>query len=317
SQILSYSVRGLDILDTHDITARVQRSRPARESLRPLLLGAHLLGAFAGILALDDARRLAAPAAQIIELGAPHLAAADDLDRIDHRRIQRKHPLDALAVRNLPHSEVLVDAGAGPADTHAFIGLHAGALAFDDLDVDDERVARLEVRNLLAGRQFRHLFFFDFLEQVHGEFSIGCAGVARSDQGFPIRFRSGAKRVGAASTPLGRLCHPPTLRHQPPPRNPPRNRCRKAAHRSGRRSRVNRSASARRHPATLAWSPEIRISGIGRPSQTCGRVYCGYSSSPAVKLSSAAECGAPMTPGKSRTQASSSAMAAISPPEST
>ena len=36
--------------------------------------------------------------------------------------------------------------------------------------------------------------------------------------------------------------------------------------------RVSRSASARRQAAILAWSPESRISGIGRPSQTCGRV---------------------------------------------
>src|SRR5262249_38395072 len=248
SQILSYSVRGLDILDTHDITARVQRSRPARESLRPLLLGAHLLGAFAGILALDDARRLAAPAAQIIELGAPHLAATDDLDRIDHWRIQRKHPLDAFAVRNLSYSKVLVDAGAGPADAHAFIGLHAGALAFDDLDIDDERVARLEVRNLLAGRQFRHLFFFDFLEQVHGEFSIGCAGVAPFRPGFSDQGLNGLAQLLRHSAGF---VTPPTLRCQPP-RNPPRNRCRKAAQRSGRRSRVNRSASPRRHAASLA-----------------------------------------------------------------
>ena len=56
---------------------------------------------------------------------------------------------------------------------------------------------------------------------------------------------------------------------------------------------------------------------MARPSKTCGRVYCGYSSSPSAKLSSAAEASLPMTPGSSRTQASSSASAAISPPEST
>ena len=60
-----------------------------------------------------------------------------------------------------------------------------------------------------------------------------------------------------------------------------------SAHRSGRRARVRASASACRQAATLAWSPEARISGIGRPSNSCGRVYCGYSSSPSEKLSSA------------------------------
>src|SRR5580692_6020881 len=40
-----------------------------------------------GVLGLlDDAGRLAAQVAQVIELGATHLAAAHDLDRVDHRR---------------------------------------------------------------------------------------------------------------------------------------------------------------------------------------------------------------------------------------
>ena len=43
-------------------------------------------------------RRLAAASAQIIELGAAHLAAAHDLDRVDHRRVEREHALDTLAV---------------------------------------------------------------------------------------------------------------------------------------------------------------------------------------------------------------------------
>src|ERR1700736_5533821 len=84
---------------------------------------------------LDDAGRLAAQAAQVIELGAAHLAAAHHLDRIDHRRIEREHALDALAVGDLAHGEVLVEARAGAADADALIGLHAAALALDHLDV--------------------------------------------------------------------------------------------------------------------------------------------------------------------------------------
>ena len=61
-----------------------------------------------------------------------------------------------------------------------------------------------------------------------------------------------------------------------------------AAHKSGRRDLVRASASACRQAATLAWSPEVRISGIGRPSNSCGRVYCGYSSRESEKLSSVA-----------------------------
>src|SRR6476646_9726277 len=64
-----------------------------------------------------------------------------------------------------------------------------------------------------------------------------------------------------------------------------------AAHRSGLLARVRASASARRQAATRAWSPELRISGIGRPSNRWGRVNWGYSSSPSEKLSSAPDAG--------------------------
>src|SRR5690349_13561100 len=55
-------------------------------------------GGFDMILALDDASGFSAPAAQVIKLGAAYLAAAHDFYRVDHRRIERKHPLDAFAV---------------------------------------------------------------------------------------------------------------------------------------------------------------------------------------------------------------------------
>src|ERR1700743_374720 len=97
--------------------------------------------------AFRDARGFAAHTAQVIELGAADLAAAHELDGVDHRGEQREHALDTLAVRNLAHGEALVDAVAGAADADALVGLHAGALAFLDLDVDDHGVARLGVRD--------------------------------------------------------------------------------------------------------------------------------------------------------------------------
>src|ERR1700733_7454262 len=138
------------------------------------------------ILPLDDARRLAAASAQIIELGAPHLAAPHHLDRVDHRRIKRKDTLDAFAVGNLADGEILVEPGPGAADAYSFVGLHAGALAFDDLDVDHHGVARLKFGDFLAGGELRHLFVFDFLDQVHGEVSKSCATAA-----LRARFRPG------------------------------------------------------------------------------------------------------------------------------
>ncbi len=68
---------------------------------------------------------LAAPVAQIIELGAPDFAAADDLDRIDHRRIDRKDALDAFAIGDLADGEALIEAAAVAGDADAFIGLNA------------------------------------------------------------------------------------------------------------------------------------------------------------------------------------------------
>ena len=69
--------------------------------------------------------------------------------------------------------------------------------------------------------------------------------------------------------------------------------------------------------ARLVKRDMLRTAGIERPSHTCGLVYCGYSSSPWLKLSSRPEASLPITPGSSRTQASSRTKAAISPPEST
>src|SRR6185369_2543154 len=98
------------------------------------------------VLLLDDAGRLAAQLAQVIQLSATHLAAAHHLDRVDHRRHHREHAFHAFAVGDLADGEALVEPAAGTADADAFIGLHAGALAFDHLDVDDHGVAGAEFR---------------------------------------------------------------------------------------------------------------------------------------------------------------------------
>src|SRR6185437_15172424 len=121
--------------------------------------GARLLadGGPGAIRLLDDAGRLAAQIAQVIQLGATHLAAAHHLDRVDHRRHHREYALDAFAVGNLADRKALVEATAGAADADAFIGLHAGAVAFDHLDVDDQGVAGSEIRNRPRGGQLFEL----------------------------------------------------------------------------------------------------------------------------------------------------------------
>src|ERR1700716_2745165 len=141
---------------------------PARPTDGGQRLFRHRFFAAAVLLALADAGRLAAQAAQVIELGAPDLAAADHLDRVDHRRIKRKDALDAFPIGDLADREVLVQPAAGAADAHALIGLHARALALDHLDVDDDRVPRAEIGDFLAGGKLRHLLFFELLNHIHG-----------------------------------------------------------------------------------------------------------------------------------------------------
>ena len=78
-----------------------------------------------------------------------------------------EYALDALAVGNLADREILVDPAAGASDAHALIGLHAGAVAFDDLDVDAERVARSELRDLpLLGKRCG-LLFLELFDDIH------------------------------------------------------------------------------------------------------------------------------------------------------
>ena len=66
--------------------------------------------------------------------------------------------------------------------------------------------------------------------------------------------------------------------------SPPR-----AAIRSGRRCNVLTRDCARRQASTRPWSPERSTSGTPWPRKSAGRVYCGYSSSPAAKLSSSVD----------------------------
>src|SRR6516164_9921103 len=139
---------------------------------------------------LDDAGRLAAQVAQVIELGAAHLAAAYHLDRVDHGRHHGEHTFHAFAIGDFADREALIEPGAGTPDADAFIGLHARAVAFHHLDVDDHGVARSEVRNILAGGHFFELLFFELLNEVHrkspsaarsrGEMRAGSANVGLS-----------------------------------------------------------------------------------------------------------------------------------------
>src|SRR3954447_13162600 len=100
-----------------------------------------------GVPALADAGALADATAQVVELGAAHVAAGGDLDALDLRRVRRERPFHADAEGLLAHGEGLAHALALALDDHALEDLGAAARALDDLEVHLEPVARLEARD--------------------------------------------------------------------------------------------------------------------------------------------------------------------------
>src|SRR5215469_3611608 len=160
---------GLGHFKDSQLTAANASSAAADHLFRRLVCGAGFLRALGIILALDDTGGFSAPAAQVIKLGTADLAAAYHLDRVDHRRIEREHPLDAFAVGNLAHGEVFVEPAARAADAHALVGLNAAAVALDHLDVDEQRVAGREVGDFLAGGQAADLLLLELFDEVHGK----------------------------------------------------------------------------------------------------------------------------------------------------
>src|SRR5205814_5917698 len=108
--------------------------------------------------ALGDSGGLTGTPAQVIELGSADIAAAHDLDLVDDRRIEREDALDTLAEADLAHGEAGADALVRAGNAHAFERLHAGAIAFDHLDADAQRVAGTEFGNgLVLGQRVDRL----------------------------------------------------------------------------------------------------------------------------------------------------------------
>ena len=164
SQILSNSVRG-----------RLADMRSSPYSPRRLIARRQLVPAAPGgrgrvVLRARSAMRadLPRPAAQIIQLRPPHVAAAHHGDLGDDRRIERKHALHALAVADLAHREVAVQPLVGAGDHDALERLGAGALAFDHPHRDPDGVAGREVGNRAVGGEAGDLVGLVALDDVHG-----------------------------------------------------------------------------------------------------------------------------------------------------
>src|SRR3954454_23960318 len=138
-----------------------RRSRLGRGVVEQAALD-DLLGA--GVAALAHPGTLANATAQVVELGAPHVAAGRDLDLLDLRRVQRERALDADAEGLLADGEGLADALALALDDHALEDLRTATRALDDLEVDLDAIPGLEAGH---AAQLRALERVD--DGAHGE----------------------------------------------------------------------------------------------------------------------------------------------------
>src|SRR5207244_3275808 len=87
--------------------------------------------------------------------------------RIDVRRIKREDALDSLAEADLADGEGGAEAPVRPGDADALEILDPGAVAFDHLHSDSERVARAEFRNGAALGEALDLLGLELLDEVH------------------------------------------------------------------------------------------------------------------------------------------------------
>src|SRR5205823_3463142 len=106
-----------------------------------------------GFLALAlffDARGFSPEIPEVIELRTTDPAMAFYLDAIDRRRIEREHALHPDTTGDLAHGEHLPRSAASARDDETLEHLNAFLVAFLDLHVDLDRVARREVRDVGA-----------------------------------------------------------------------------------------------------------------------------------------------------------------------
>src|SRR5690606_37884950 len=117
---------------------------------------------------LLDACGLAGALAQVVKLGATHIAATLHFDRANRGAVGLEHALDAFTVGDLAHGERRVDAPIALGDDDAYVRLRTLAVALLHRDFHDDRIARPEVRNLLVADRFA----FELLNDVAHDLTI-------------------------------------------------------------------------------------------------------------------------------------------------
>src|SRR5947209_12923822 len=134
----SAGLPGRSLLIASQRTARGTR----RSTSRPRAAG--VVSARDGLALLLDLGGLAAQLAEVVELGAAHVAARHDLDLLHDRGVHREGALDTDAEADLADGEGLADPAALAPDDDALEDLDAGAVALDHADVDLDGVTRPE-----------------------------------------------------------------------------------------------------------------------------------------------------------------------------
>ncbi len=85
---------------------------------------------------------------EVIEFRAADAARANDIDVIDGAAMKWEDALDALAEANFSNGDGVAEAGVIACNEGAFENLDAFLIAFLDLDVDLQSIARTEDRNI-------------------------------------------------------------------------------------------------------------------------------------------------------------------------
>src|SRR5215207_605243 len=97
-----------------------------------------------GVATLAHASALAYTAAQVVQLGSPHVAASGDLDALDLGRVQGERALDTDAEGLLADGEGLAHPLALALEDDALEDLRTAARTLDHLEVDADPVAGLK-----------------------------------------------------------------------------------------------------------------------------------------------------------------------------
>src|ERR1017187_5308639 len=102
------------------------------------------------LLTFAEACGFALQSAQIVKLGAAHAAGAHHVDVVDHACVDRENAFHALAEADLAHRDALAHAGVIACNHRAFEGLQTFLVAFLDLHVHANGVARPELGSVGA-----------------------------------------------------------------------------------------------------------------------------------------------------------------------